>query len=107
MLSLEDLIELHAEYVRMRFDAEPETHMTSIGYVDLCCDGDVVHHGQIIANVEDDPEGEAYKIVRFFRERDKPSEVIEHGLTLEQAQEHCQRDDTRGDGWFDGYRREA
>jgi hypothetical protein len=44
-----------------------------------------------------------YKIVRFYRDEDKASEVIETGLTLEEAQEHCRRDDTHGDGWFDGY----
>jgi hypothetical protein len=36
-------------------------------------------------------------------------ETIVRGLTLEQAQAHCQRDDTHGgsveagDAWFDGY----
>lgn len=49
-----------------------------------------------------------YKIVRFYRD-DQPSQVIVRGLTLEQAQAHCQRDDTHGYGadgivaWFDGY----
>lgn len=46
-----------------------------------------------------------YKIVRFHFQGD--NEVIETGLTLEQAQAHCQRDDTHGDGWFDGYEQEA
>lgn len=45
-----------------------------------------------------------YSIVRFrFQEE---SELIDSGLTLEEAQEHCSRDDTHGDGWFDGYREE-
>ena len=45
-----------------------------------------------------------YKIVRFWRDDPvKNGEVIVRGLTLEQAQAHCQRDDTHGDGWFDGY----
>jgi hypothetical protein len=47
-----------------------------------------------------------YKIVRFFRD-DTPSEVIVRGLDLDQAQAHCQRDDTHGDGWFDGYEEES
>jgi len=42
-----------------------------------------------------------YKIIRFRFEG--KSRTIATGLTLEEAQEHCQRADTRGDGWFDGY----
>ncbi len=44
-----------------------------------------------------------YRIVRFRREGDTPRGVIETGLTLAEAQAHCQRDDTHGEGWFDGY----
>lgn len=47
-----------------------------------------------------------YRIVRFYQERDKPSEVIEEGLTLEEAQDHCSREDSHGEGWFDAYREE-
>ena len=42
-----------------------------------------------------------YKIIRFHRDSD--NETLVRGLTLEQAQAHCNRDDTRGEGWFDGY----
>lgn len=35
------------------------------------------------------------------------NKVIARGLTLEEAQEHCRRDDTHGNGWFDGYEREG
>lgn len=45
-----------------------------------------------------------YKIIRFRFEG--KSRTIKKGLTLEEAQEHCQRDDTKGDGWFDGYAEE-
>lgn len=48
---------------------------------------------------------ETYKIVRFFQDG-RDNETIVRGLTLEQAQAHCQRDDTHGDGWFDGYTEE-
>ena len=47
----------------------------------------------------------SYKIVRFYRDS-KSRETIEKGLTLEEAQAHCQREDTHGDGWFDGYTEE-
>jgi len=45
-----------------------------------------------------------YKIIRFRFEG--KNRTIKKGLTLEEAQEHCQRDDTKGDGWFDGYTEE-
>jgi hypothetical protein len=44
-----------------------------------------------------------YKIVRMFRDIDKDSIVIKRGLSLREAQAHCRREDTHGDGWFDGY----
>lgn len=47
---------------------------------------------------------ELYDIVRFYADDNKPSEVIERGVSLEEAQLHCKRIDTHGDGWFDGYR---
>lgn len=46
-----------------------------------------------------------YSITRFFRD-DRDTEIVVRGLTLEQARAHCQRDDSHGDGWFDGYTRE-
>lgn len=47
-----------------------------------------------------------YRIERFFAD-DRPSETVVRGLTLEQAQAHCDRDDTQGDDWFDGYYEET
>ena len=50
-----------------------------------------------------------YKIVRFCFDDNDPDhhKVIKTGLTLEEAQDHCQRDDTREQGvWFDGYYQE-
>jgi hypothetical protein len=57
---------------------------------------------------------QTYMIRRFHRDDDHPDhrKVIARGLTLEEAQAHCQREDTRGedeDGtvvWFDGYDKE-
>jgi hypothetical protein len=45
-----------------------------------------------------------YKIVRFYRDdEERNGEVIQTGLTKEEAQEHCYNPATRGDGWFDGW----
>ena len=50
-----------------------------------------------------------YKIVRFCFNTNHLDhhKVIRSGLTLEEAQDHCQRDDTREQGvWFYGYEEE-
>ena len=64
---------------------------------------------------------DTYKIVRMYFNNDKPTRTIHSGLTLEQAQEHCNdpetssstctgsaaRQRTRKFGaWFDGYEKE-
>jgi len=47
---------------------------------------------------------ETYKIVRFYRDSDKKNRVITKGLTLKEAQKHCQNPKTRKEGvYFDGY----
>lgn len=50
-----------------------------------------------------------YRIVRFrFDQKDEDHrQVIKTGLTLEEARAHCKREDTHGDGWFDGYEQEG
>lgn len=49
-----------------------------------------------------------YTIFRFFRDPDRPTEIVRTGLTLEEAQAHCRLDFTRKDGeWFDGYGKEV
>lgn len=55
-----------------------------------------------------------YRIRRMYFDSDHPhhNRIIDTGLTLEEAQAHCQREDThekREDGytiWFDGYEEE-
>lgn len=42
-----------------------------------------------------------YKIIRKFRH--KEDELVDVGLTLQEAQEHCSSPDTHGEGWFDSY----
>jgi len=59
-----------------------------------------------------------YKIIRFYADESVPSEVIEHGLTLQEAQTHCNDPETSSSTatdesavartlefgpWFDGY----
>lgn len=50
---------------------------------------------------------EEYAIVRFeFPNFFEPTKVIKRGVTLQQAQDHCSREDTRKEGkWFDGYKK--
>ena len=45
-----------------------------------------------------------YKIIRFRQNGN--SKVIKRGLTLEQAQAHCNDPTTEGWGWFDGFEKE-
>ena len=42
-----------------------------------------------------------YRIIRF--RMNGARRVIKGNVTLGEAQAHCERDDTRGPGWFDGY----
>lgn len=45
-----------------------------------------------------------YKIVRFYSDESRPKRVQRGRYTLEEAQEHCRREDTHKEGvWFDGY----
>jgi len=49
---------------------------------------------------------DTYKIVRFYYPGMGDNHDVEgfDGLTLDEAQEYCSRDDTREDGvYFDGY----
>ena len=48
-----------------------------------------------------------YKIVRYYQSGEDIAQVQARGLTLEEAQSHCSREDTHGDGWFDGYTEEV
>ena len=45
-----------------------------------------------------------YKIIRFRFKGE--SKVIKTGVSLDEARKHCNREDTKGEGWFDGYTEE-
>ena len=53
---------------------------------------------------------DTYMIKRFYcpdgRGNSKPARTIKQGLTLEQAQEHCNDDSTKCSAFFDGYEKE-
>tara|TARA_R110002110_G_scaffold310240_3_gene523681 strand:+ start:1605 stop:1886 length:282 start_codon:yes stop_codon:yes gene_type:complete len=63
-------------------------------------------------NINKKGEMYMYKIVRFYNKDgvSKKSRIIKDGVTLKEAQEHCQRSDTSGfhnnTHWFDGYTKE-
>ena len=45
-----------------------------------------------------------YMIVRFWKQEGKASKIIQTGLSLEEAQEYCSKDNTKMEGvFFDGY----
>lgn len=46
-----------------------------------------------------------YSIVRFRRNGEYIT--LKMGVTLEEAQEWCSREDTHGEDWFDGYQAEG
>jgi len=46
-----------------------------------------------------------YQIVRFYQDG-RPNRVLRKNLTLEEAKTHCNRSDTRGVGWFDGWQQQ-
>jgi len=48
----------------------------------------------------------SYKIVRYYSDGRRRAKIMRRGLTLKQAQKHCQNPKTRGKTWFDGYTKE-
>lgn len=47
-----------------------------------------------------------YRIVRFYKDPDKESEVVEEGLSFDAAKRHCENPATSGSDWFDGFQKE-
>lgn len=70
-----------------------EEHDNDPGVCDICGIGGPLH---------DHPEEEPTYVVIRFRQ-DGEDEIILRGVTLDEAQAHCRREDTHGEGWFDGY----
>lgn len=65
---------------------------------------------------------DTYKVVRFYQDPNKGRRVVDRGLTLKQAQAHCNDPETssrtatgkagrartrRHGDWFDGYEKEG
>lgn len=51
-------------------------------------------------------EPATYTVYRFYSDS-RPREIVDEGITLKEAQDHCARKDTEADGlWFDGYERD-
>lgn len=48
---------------------------------------------------------DTYKIKRFFKDG-RDAEIVETGLTLAEAKEHCSDPSTKGEDWFDGFEKE-
>jgi hypothetical protein len=47
-------------------------------------------------------QARCFRIIRFYKKSYK-KRVIRNNVTEKEAQEHCGRKDTKGEGWFDGY----
>jgi len=47
---------------------------------------------------------ETYKVLRYNRESE--TETIAEGLSLAEAKEYCNDNETHGEGWFCGYTKE-
>lgn len=64
---------------------------------------DIQTEGEQMSGVEEGSEGlPVYRIIRFS-EGTPGGTTTREDLTLDEAQEHCGREDTHGAGWFDGY----
>jgi len=49
---------------------------------------------------------DTYKIIRFRRNSETgevTKRVIKTGLSLHDAEKHCGKEETHGEGWFDGF----
>ena len=49
---------------------------------------------------------ETYSVIKFFKEDGKPSEIVDTGLSLREAQFVCNDPETKSEDWFYGYRQE-
>lgn len=77
------------------------------GYVDAGrLHPELTESGRIMAATLHGDPTETYRIVRYFR-GDDPTLIIRSGLSIIEARSWCNRPETHGTGWFDGYERES
>ncbi len=48
-----------------------------------------------------------YKVLRYYRDENKRTEVVARGYSLAQAKNHCRMRCTQCDDWFDGFTKEG
>ena len=51
-------------------------------------------------------KGGTYRIVRLYKEGDKPYKTIKRGVSLTEAEAHCTDSAKRGSPWIDAFYRE-
>jgi hypothetical protein len=63
--------------------------------------------GTLCLAESEDEKKKTYKIIKFFRDEGRKQQVMERGLSLDEAKRYCSRPDTKVEGkWFCGFTEE-
>jgi predicted RNA-binding Zn-ribbon protein involved in translation (DUF1610 family) len=66
-----------------------------------------VFDGTLCLAESEDEKKKTYKIIKFFRDEGRKQQVMERGLSLDDAKRYCSRPDTKVEGkWFCGFTEE-